>query len=1161
MHRPLGAVAANASATLEGLFDPTVTEAVPPPSPDVVCGLDLLRLPQVTVNSDWEPAEGRTPALLRALAAAAESPEVTWQAALDMKTRERDHGATQRILDHLDAVGALPELELQELRDRRGRHHRQCIAWFKERVDEARAQIVRAASHDVLPEPAFLDLKGRIDSIQPEQTLVFQDADDALAEVRQQLEEYNARRVRQVQERLKVDLPDAAADVVRKVHDALSGGNVAAANEHIDFAIEGRTIDVEEEEDIFAKFFPGFLKEINAFLGGAEKRPIGTLIADLRANKRVGPVDMRSQSTSHAADAARMLRAWYDTKARKGPDVARRVAAVFEGVGFQDVRVAGEPITTSQVQWSGELMVRPIADREICSVPLFGSSARGRYRLLCCWDRPSEEELLRGGGRDRTAAPILVVYFGRMTEARRRDLAHLSRARKRSLLVIDEAVVWFLCAQRGARLRQLFRVLLPFSTDDPYITTASLLPPEMFFGRADERKSIVDRFGTNLVYGGRQLGKTALLRDVQRHFHQPNQGVIVRWLDLLAEHIGVTRPIEDIWALIAATLQEEKVVRPPSVVSRTVVKQIRTWIEADDTRRIVLLLDEADEFLRGDAEQQFKQLVQLKGLMDVTDRRFKVVFAGLHNVQRSSRDPNTQLAHLGQPICVGPLLKHDAAQAVALIRTPLADLGYRFESSDLPMRILSHTNYYPSLIQIYCKHLLSHLTDMTRSLFDHKQSPPYLIRSEHLDAVQDEDLREKILDKFRLTLDLDPRYRVIALCIALETLQRPTDYFRSQGVDPAWVREQALEWWPRGFEDDTSLEGFRTILDEMIGLGVVRKVDAHMYTLRSPNLAHLLGTQKEIEDALLDADERQPPVPYEALHFRRGIADAPTVRSPLTAQQETEVVTTLTDVVVVCGSSLAGMDGVGDFLRLASPESQFEVLEVSRDVNDVFSCVDRFREGRARLGLIVVTASCGWTNEWVAKARTHLKRSKSSKRFVRVVFVADPRRVWSWTGASSPRRALLRSGVREVTLRPWTEPSLRRWLDDLGIAPGGGDGRERIRSVTGGWAWPLRDFAERCQLESHKWQHHLGALEAELLESPLWQRGLALRSEALALFRTMDELAEPVRREELDVLLAGTSLDEIDRVLGWAELLSYVKKGAGNKWMLDTFVGRLLPVQ
>ena len=402
---------------------------------------------------------------------------------------------------------------------------------------------------------------------------------------------------------------------------------------------------------------------------------------------------------------------------------------------------------------------------------------------------------------------------------------------------------------------------------------------------------------------------------------------------------------------------------------------------------------------------------------------------------------------------------------------------------------------------------------------------------------------------------------MIALSIALESLQQEGLSQTAAGVDPAWVRRQALDWWSAGFAEDTSLEAFRTILDEMIGLGVVRKVDGHRYTLRSPNLAHLLGTQREIEDELLDANERQPAAPYEALHFRRGGGDKPTVRSPLTAQQEGEVVQPSSDVAIVCGSGLGELEEVSEFFRRGSPDFECEVLEVGIGVGDVLEGAKSMRVGEARVGVVVVGAACGWRNEWVLKVRTQLKRLRSSKRFVRVVFVADPQRVWSWTAPGSPRRDLVRDGVAEVSLRPWTYGSLRRWLDELGIAPGDSEGRDRIRKATGAWAAPLRDFAERCEGQSHKWQSHMEALEGELGRDALWRKRLGLRGEAVRVLRTMMELGEPVEERELMELVDAGASDEVGRVVQWAELLSYVVKGAGNRWELDGLVAKLLGVE
>jgi hypothetical protein len=49
--------------------------------------------------------------------------------------------------------------------------------------------------------------------------------------------------------------------------------------------------------------------------------------------------------------------------------------------------------------------------------------------------------------------------------------------------------------------------------------------------------------------------------------------------------------------------------------------------------------DEADRFFEQDGRNDFEDTRRLKQLMDETGRRFKVVFAGLHNVLRMTERP------------------------------------------------------------------------------------------------------------------------------------------------------------------------------------------------------------------------------------------------------------------------------------------------------------------------------------------------------------------------------------------------------------------------------------------------------------------------------------------------------------------------------------------
>ncbi len=92
-------------------------------------------------------------------------------------------------------------------------------------------------------------------------------------------------------------------------------------------------------------------------------------------------------------------------------------------------------------------------------------------------------------------------------------------------------------------------------------------------------------------------------------------------------------------------------------------------------------------------------------LMAESQRRFKVVFAGLHNVQRFQGIFNQPLAHFGKALIqVGPL----ECSSRMLNELPGHDhLGYRFQDRYGPLRILSYTNYYPGLIQLFCQELLA----------------------------------------------------------------------------------------------------------------------------------------------------------------------------------------------------------------------------------------------------------------------------------------------------------------------------------------------------------------------------------------------------------------------------------------------------------------------
>ena len=464
-----------------------------------------------------------------------------------------------------------------------------------------------------------------------------------------------------------------------------------------------------------------------------------------------------------------MLEAWFKVKKTQRIDSAT-AQTILTNLGFNTPEITIHP--AGRHRWL-HVVTEPIQDRTRCPVPTYGSSANGRYRILCVWDQPTEEDLVNDVGETSRGTPAMVFYFGCLTEQTRRDLARVCRERRRTVLVVDDIVMLYLCGERGPRLPALCECTLPFTFLEPYTTTAGLVPPEMFYGRVIERETIMDPMGSCFIYGGRQLGKTALLREVERSFHAPSEGKIALWIDLKTRGIGIDRDIDEVWQILIVEFKKLGIL-PTNIPNHTgpvrLLGRIQEWLEHDDQRRILLLLDEADRFLVSDGKEEFKRVAHIKGLMDRTNRRFKVLFAGLHNVQRTTKQENHPLAHYGDPICIGPLLANDEWRAArALVERPFARLGFRFESLDLVTRILSQTNYYPNLIQLYCVQLLRHITRPNVTTFNPKTSPPYIITSKHVDeAYQSQELHAQIRDRFMLTLQLDQRYEVIAYAMAYQ---------------------------------------------------------------------------------------------------------------------------------------------------------------------------------------------------------------------------------------------------------------------------------------------------------------------------------------------------------------------------------------------------------
>ena len=1123
-------------------------------APDVLLINDLLYVTGVDVDVHGRPVAtpvgADTLALLADVAAHAGSLHAAHQARLDrgdlygarlayrlMETTGGSHG-TESDLDHcrllleraerkrrIELLGALTELqdELEQVF---------CFGQLsEEEAASLRADLVQAEGE-----------------LQREPTDAIGSAEVRVAKIRQSLSEYTDKGTAEARAKFESLPVGCDPDARLRIERAIEQGDLLTTHELMSRIEAGEHLDSDSSErrDLFREFMAvveGIERRladgngIEAFIKAAEKRQA---IEGLR---------FETMSEPEVEPAAQLIRTWEELSRRK-LFLKKTLDALLTSLGLPVRRISSEQ---SGRNWAAATVETDLVqDRSRCPLPQFGSAARGRYRVLLDWGKTARESIpqVMSGAQD---GATIVLHFEPLG-ADRDWLRRWAIDEHRVFLIIDPALVVFLAPGGLERLPALFHCALPFTDVDPYVTTSGLVPPELFFGRAEERQRITDPFGACFIYGGRQLGKTALLRSVERDFHRPDKQQIAKWIDLKAREIGHARKAAEIWPLLWRELLQLDVVKraqlpqepnPDNVDHiRKLIDTVGDWVAECGNRRLLLLLDEADEFLDADARTDFRESTRLKGLMDRTDRRLKVVFAGLHNVLRTTERANHPLAHFGDPINVGPLLANgEWMQAQQLVREPLRSVGYGFAERDLSTLILAQTNYYPSLVQLYG-------AELVRRLRYSKKPVPYDIQATDITEVyRSKALGSVIRERFLLTLLLDQRYEVIAYALAFELRQDAQQLRR--GLDRRQIRECASGWWPEGFGDNS--REFNVLLQEMEGLGVLRSTEeGQCYTLRNPNILLLLGNGEEIAQAL--ERPREVPKKFEpsVFHARQRDGDnGARHRCPLTYEQES-MLRARSGVAVISGCDAAEIGGVADFLSQRVEKQSFQRLSDSVDVMEFRQNLMKLQPRSTNVvNVVLVPQEAAWDSEWLEVATSALRKKKTG-HLLRVVFVAQPDRLWQvMIGLEASQ-----IDPEWIGIGPWDEVFVRQWLEDNTL-PNDRDRARSLMAISGGWSMVLDRFV-RLSSGRLAWDERIDRLRQELVNDSECLLSLGVTPTVGTELRKLlghqplgpEDIASVAHLEEADPAV-------LKRRTVWGERLGLLTC-AEDQWRFNSLVEKLL---
>ncbi|MDH6348958.1 MULTISPECIES: AAA family ATPase [Brevibacillus] len=681
------------------------------------------------------------------------------------------------------------------------------VGFFKRLLEHCRAQIVRGS--DTRMEAT----RSRLDALK-EDTLLNADRDDQAGD-----------------EDVLRQWP-----ILDKIEQALERRNMTVAEDYIQLAASGQK-DTPSLQMLDSDLYMLFLERYQVLFQGCNTNKSADLYRVYNQFVRNMLYPNQQNRNTHSAES--FIRQWYKFQ-------PHQISEFMEQLLFHKVEKVVK-------QRENEFYVFPAArDALLGQYPHpfkeFGTEAVQKgVRVLAMAGVRTADNLLdevtqRGAGNG--AATIVVLDYA-LSLADRKLLAKSIKLRSipEIIVVIDRVMALFLAGySQIARGDAFLTIALPSSKIQPYIPVGGI-PPEMFIGRTDEMEKIRSMNGPVFVYGGRQLGKTALLRESKNREHDPEKARYAVFVDLREKNTDASL------RAICEELVMEKVLAQPCYTwdELRIALRERLFAKERPIQKLMLLLDEADAFLASCESCQNRPLEILKELKDTFNGQFKFVLAGLRDVVRFNKrrlGGNSVLAHLGH-ITIRPLEYLDARD---LLLRPLQYLGFRIEENgeDIISLILAKTNYYPGLIHLYCQKLIEAITDSYRNgNYNENSNPPYLLDEKHIKTLLGQrELLTEIENKFRITLQLDTDnlYDILAKAMAYRYYEAGIGQSSSAQDIIKICREFNINKIASLSEDSV-----KALLEEMDELNIIRRETrgSDSYVFNRYSFFQMLGSSED----------------------------------------------------------------------------------------------------------------------------------------------------------------------------------------------------------------------------------------------------------------------------------------------------------------------------
>lgn len=636
---------------------------------------------------------------------------------------------------------------------------------------------------------------------------------------------------------------ELVSKAVIQIRDRIEQQNYAAAEDLLNRVITN-DFDLEvsvEQEDYFTRFLDEY--DVHYRKTANSGATLKSLVNTSKNNK-----DIRGGN--------RLLESW-----PRGAGVGETtLKTLLSALGFNLDSVHAEDPVQGKIENYTILLERPQNGRKSNykhPISAFGSEAEVKgFRVVCVFGKADATRLIDIFKEVGNAKNTLVLLDYALSLADRRTLARKTKTDMsgKVFAVIDRVVLSYLAKHYNetAISRMLMSIVMPFAAYQPYVEkSADVMPQEIFIGRKYELEKIESPTGVNIVYGGRQLGKSALLRMAKKDIDQDENGdrailVDIKGIDYKAAAKRISAALYD-----EKILDKEHITDDWSELARDIKNRLRN--KTNPIPYLLLLMDEADTFIESCEGIGYQPFDALKDIQSIGSGRFKFVVAGLRNIVRFKREAalgnNSVLTHL-ESLTVTPF---KAMEARELLEVPLSYLGFRFpkdnETDVLVSTIFGTTNYFPGLLQLYCAKLIE---AMRRDYagYSESETPPYIVKKDHIKKVlAEQSLQQDIREKFFITLKVgeDDYYYIIALLVAYH-------YHENKSQNGSSVVEllDMANTFSIGKIATLNLGKLKALMEEMCELNVLQHTGDGCYRFTRHSFCQMMGTIQQIDDELMN---------------------------------------------------------------------------------------------------------------------------------------------------------------------------------------------------------------------------------------------------------------------------------------------------------------------